>query len=158
MLGRLRSTLDDCPTSQPRISVSGDMITWYTGKPCEHAARSHINLCVFDSTWEASVAFALDRHQAVEAWVKNDHLGFEILYVHNGVVHKYRPDFLIRLTSGEMLVLEVKGRERPSDITKRDYLQEWVDAVNSHGGFGHWSCAVSKSAGQIHEILEERAG
>ena len=140
------------------IRSTGDMITWYTGKPCEHAARSHINLCVFDSTWEASVAFALDRHQAVEAWVKNDHLGFEILYVHNGVVHKYRPDFLIRLTNGEMLVLEVKGRERPSDITKRDYLQEWVAAVNSHGGFGHWSCAVSKSAGQIHEILDARAG
>ncbi len=56
--------------------------------------RSHINLCVFDSTWEASEAFDLDRSEHVAAWVKNDHLGFEILYVFKGVVRKYRPDFL----------------------------------------------------------------
>jgi hypothetical protein len=29
--------------------------------------------------------------------------------VFKGVVKKYRPDFLIRLKSGKMLVLEVKG-------------------------------------------------
>ena len=33
----------------------------------------------------------------VDAWVKNDHLGFEIVYVFDGVVRKYRPDFLVRL-------------------------------------------------------------
>ncbi len=36
---------------------TGDMRTWYTGKPCEPAQRSHINFCVYDSTWEASEAF-----------------------------------------------------------------------------------------------------
>ena len=30
----------------------------------------------YDSTWEASDAFALDDSDAVSAWVKNDHLGF----------------------------------------------------------------------------------
>ena len=140
------------------IRSTGDMVPWYTGKPCEHAVRSHINLCVFDSTWEATTAYALDHHPAVEAWVKNDHLGFEVLYIHNGVIHKYRPDFLIRLMGGEMLVLEVKGRSRPSDLTKRKYLQDWVAAVNSHGGFGHWSCAVSSTASEIHDILDARVG
>ena len=38
-----------------------------------------INRGVFDSAWEASEAFALGRHQDVTAWVKNDHLGFEIV-------------------------------------------------------------------------------
>ena len=57
---------------------------------------------------EASEAFELDRNPAVEAWVKNDHLGFEVLYVYRGVVRKYRPDFLIRLRSGAMLVLETQ--------------------------------------------------
>lgn len=64
---------------------------------------------MLDSAWEASEAFALDHLPAVAAWVKNDHLGFEIVYVFDGVVRKYRPDFLIRLASGRMLVLEVKG-------------------------------------------------
>ena len=36
------------------IRSTGDMATWYTGKPCEYTDRSHINMCVYDSTWEAS--------------------------------------------------------------------------------------------------------
>ena len=76
-------------------------------------------LRVYDSTWEASEAFTLDHDANVEAWVKNDHLGFEVLYVFKGVVRKYRPDFLIRLNNGKMLVLEVKGQDTQQDQTKR---------------------------------------
>jgi type III restriction enzyme len=93
------------------IRSTGDMGTWYTGKPCERTEHSHINFCVYDSTWEASEAFELDHNPDVAAWVKNDHLGFEILYVYRGVVRKYRPDFLMRLASGENLILEVKGQD-----------------------------------------------
>ena len=88
------------------IRATSNMRTWYTGKPCAPTARSHINFCVFDSTWEASDAFVLDHASEVAAWVKNDHLGFEVFYVHRGVVRKYRPDFLVRLTSGDILVLQ----------------------------------------------------
>ena len=118
------------------VLSTGDMRTWYTGKPCGSATHSHINFCVYDSTWEASEAFALDRAPEVAAWVKNDHLGFEVLYIHRGVVRKYRPDFLIRFGSGDMLVLETKGRDSEQDQTKRRFLDEWVRAVNTHGGFG----------------------
>ncbi|MBP7573397.1 MAG: DEAD/DEAH box helicase family protein, partial [Rhodoferax sp.] len=87
------------------IRATGDMRTWYTGKPCERTRKSHINVCVYDSTWESSDAFVLDDSDAVAAWVKNDHLAFEILYVYRGVVRKYRPDFLIRMKNGNILVL-----------------------------------------------------
>ena len=80
------------------IRATSDMGIWYTGKPCEYTVRSHINFCVYDSTWEATEAFQLDNNPQVEAWAKNDHLGFEVFYIHNGVVRKYRPDFLIRLS------------------------------------------------------------
>ena len=135
------------------IRSTGDMGTWYTGKPCEPTVKSHINFCVYDSTWEASEAFELARNPAVVAWVKNDHLGFEVLYVYRGVVRKYRPDFLIRLRSGDMLVLETKGRDSDQDQTKRRFLDEWVNAVNAHGGFGHWTWAVSTAPGDIPDIL-----
>ena len=135
------------------IRSTGDMPRWYTGKPCEHTAHSHVNFCVYDSTWEASEAFALDRAEEVGAWVKNDHLGFEVFYVHRGVVRKYRPDFLIRLRTGRMLVLEVKGQDSDRDQTKRLFLDEWVRAVNAHGGFGRWSWDVSKTASDVHDIL-----
>ena len=73
----------ECP-----VRSTGDMRPWFTGKPCEITKRSHVSHCVYDSTWEASESFKLDRDKGVEAWVKNDHLGFYILYISNGVVKK----------------------------------------------------------------------
>ena len=139
------------------IRSTGDMRTWYTGKPCERTAHSHINFCVYDSTWEASEAFALDHASEVAAWVKNDHLGFEVFYVHRGVVRKYRPDFIIRLRSGAMLVLETKGQDSEQDRTKRQFLDEWINAINAHGGFGRWSWDVSKAPGDIRDILAKHS-
>jgi type III restriction enzyme len=137
------------------VRSTGDMRTWFTGKPCERTKRSHINFCVFDSTWEASEAFVLDRMAEVEAWVKNDHLGFEVLYLYQGVVSKYRPDFLIRLKDGSTLVVEVKGQDTQQDQTKRVFLDEWVHAVNEHGGFGKWRWVVSKNPADIVAIIQE---
>ncbi len=137
------------------IRSTSDMRTWYTGRPCEYAKRSHINLCIFDSTWEASEAFELDRNANVEAWVKNEHLGFEILYIFRGVVLKYRPDFIIRLKDGSHLVLETKGQDTQKDTTKREFLSEWVRAINEHGGFGKWQWAVSTHPSDVAGILQE---
>jgi type III restriction enzyme len=143
--------------SERPIMSTADMRPWYTGKPCEHTQRSHISFCVFDSTWEASEACELDRNENVGAWVKNDHLGFEILYVFNGIVKKYRPDFLIRLADGTMLVLEVKGQDSQENRTKRQFLDEWVNAVNQHGGFGRWTWDVSFDQSDMAAILEKHA-
>ncbi len=137
------------------IRSTGDMRTWWTGQPCEYTKKSHINFCVFDSRWEATEAFELDRNPNVEAWVKNDHLGFEVLYVFKGVIHKYRPDFLIRLKTGGHLVLEVKGQDTQQDRTKREFLDEWVRAVNEHGGFGEWRWAVSTHPSDVAGILQQ---
>jgi type III restriction enzyme len=135
------------------IRSSADMRPWYSGKPCVYTERSHVNYCVADSTWEATEAFALDHHANVDAWVKNDHLGFEIHYMFQGAVHKFRPDFIVRLRSGEMLVIEVKGRDSQQDQTKREFLREWVDAVNQHKGFGKWRSAAVFNAKEIAGLL-----
>jgi len=135
------------------IRSTGDMRAWYTGKPCERTRRSHINVCVYDSTWEASDAFALDDSSAVAAWAKNDHLGFEVQYIYRGVVRKYRPDFLVRLKNSAFLVLETKGQNTEQDKVKRRYLDEWIQAVNTHGGFGRWRAAVASNPGEIRDIL-----
>jgi len=137
------------------IRSTGEMRPWYTGKPCERTKKSHINVCVYDSAWEASDAFLLDDSPAVAAWVKNDHLGFEIPYLYQGVIHKYRPDFLARLSDGEMLILETKGQDTEQDQVKRRYLDEWVQAVNAHGGFGRWCWAVARNPGEILDLLHD---
>ena len=67
---------------------------------------------------------------------------------------KYRPDFLVKLTSGTMLVLEVKGQDSQESKTKREFLAEWVSAVNEHGGFGRWTWAVSYHPKDVEGILQ----
>jgi type III restriction enzyme len=136
------------------IRSTGDMQPWFTRRPCGPAVRSHINLCVFDSRWEASEAFELDRNSNVNAWVKNDHLGFEISYIYRGVVRVYRPDFLVRLTNGKMLVLEVKGQDDEQNRTKREFLTEWVKAVNAQGGCGIWVSDVSRHPKDVEALLK----
>lgn len=135
------------------IRSTSYMKTWYTGRPCEVTKKSHINLCVFDSTWEASEAFELDRNENVKAWVKNDHLGFEVHFIYKGIVKKYRPDYIIKLSDNSNLVLEVKGRDDEENKTKRKFLDEWVRAVNKQGGFGIWKWKVSKNPADLKNIL-----
>lgn len=137
------------------IRATGDMRPWYTGKPCGPTEKSHINFCVYDSGWEATEAYKLDHNNGVDAWAKNDHLGFEVLYIYRGVVHKYRPDFIMRLSNGTHLVLEVKGVDSEQDKTKRRFLDEWIRAINGQGGFGKWACDVSRHASDIEGILEQ---
>ena len=72
----------------------------------------------------------------VAAWVKNDHLGFEILYIFKGVVRRFLPDFLICLIDGRQLVLDVKGEDSDQNRTKCRFLAEWVRGVNADGRFG----------------------
>jgi len=139
-------------TERP-IRSTLDMTTWYTRKARERTRRSHINVCVFDSSWEATEAMHLDESPLVSAWVKNDHLGFEITYVFNGVVKKFRPDFLVKLVNELMLVLEVKGRDTQDNRTKREFLAEWVSGVSSHGGFGRWAADVSFNPDDLADIL-----
>jgi len=142
-------------TERP-IRATGDMLPWYTSKACEHVNHSHINMCVFDSRWEASEAFELDRSPHVAAWAKNDHLGFEITYSFKGVIRKFRPDYLVRLSNGKTLILEVKGQDNQEQQTKREFLAEWVRAVNGHPGFGTWAADVSHYPSDIHEILQRQ--
>ena len=54
-----------------------------------------------------------------------------------------------------MLILEVKGQDDDEQRTKRQFLDEWVRAVNSHGGFGEWSWAVSRQPLDVLDILEQ---
>jgi type III restriction enzyme len=148
----LRPVFDD---EHPLRSTS-EMRPWYTARPCQPTQRSQINLAVYDSTWEASESFRLERSDLVQSWVKNDHLGFEIWYVFRGARRRYRPDFLIRLSNGVTLILETKGQEDEEARAKHEYLAEWVTAVNGAGSFGRWDWAVSHTPDDVDDLLAAR--
>lgn len=100
--------------------------------------KSHLNYVVTDtSQWEQSAAYYLDKHPTVEAFVKNSGLGFAIPYLHNGQMHDYVPDFIIRLKSKRPyhFILEIKGYD-PTEEVKRAAAERWVAAVNADGAYG----------------------
>ena len=136
-----------------RVRSTNDMPTWFTSKPCYITQHSQISHCVFDSAWEATESYRLEKNPHVVAWAKNDHLGFEILYVFDGVIRKYTPDFLIKLDNGKTLVLEAKGQESRRDKEKRKALAEWISAVNGLGEYGVWCNDVSYNAADVDGII-----
>ena len=141
--------------SNKRVRSTADMPTWFTSKPCSITKKSHISHCVYDSAWEATENYKLEKNPHVTAWAKNDHLGFEILYIYDGVVRKYTPDFLIRLDNGKTLVLETKGQETTRDREKRKALAEWVQAVNDLGDYGQWCNDVSYNVADVDGIIKK---
>src|SRR5207253_2725204 len=98
---------------------STEDVRFATRKHAIPAAKSQVNLVVLDgpaggNTWEEAMAGLLEAHAKVAAFVKNDHLGFTIPYVHEGRSHDYVPDFLVRLIDtgdgfDRTLIVEVSG-------------------------------------------------
>ena len=139
---------------KPIMSTS-DMADWYTAKKTVYGKKSHINRTVCDSSWEAAAAQILDQNENVAAWVKNDHIGFLVHYVHNGVVRKYLTDFLVRLKNGKHIAIEVKGKERSTDESKKKAMMAWINGVNAHGGFGRWHFVYSTDVARIEPVINE---
>ncbi len=131
---------------------STDNVSFLTRKVVVGTERSPVNYVVLDglrgNTWEETVTDILEGDtERVSSYVKNDHLDFDIPYVHEGRSHRYLPDFLVRLVQPEddpftrTLIIEVSGgRKSPGATaakakTARDH---WCTAVNNHGEWGKW--------------------
>ena len=140
----------------PRYRSTKDALEWRTKKRAQVFKKTHMNLCVVDSAWEAAHARELDRDSHVEAWVKNDHLGFEIPYVHNGSLRNYIPDFIVKISEKAHLILEVKGVKKVQDESKWDYMRTWVKAVGQDEENGDWHFAVSQdeTGQEVHNIIK----
>src|SRR3546814_390993 len=128
---------------------STDDVSFVTRKAAIEATKSHVSHVVLDgvkgNTWEEIIALRCELHPKVAAYVKNDHLDFEIPYTWQGRSHRYVPDFLVRLVQDDpgdvvrTLVIEVSGGMKspgPTQakaVTARD---RWCTAVNNDGRFG----------------------
>ncbi len=136
------------------IGSTRSMRTWYTTKPCHPTRKSQISHMVADSSWEQYTANLFESSNHVRAYAKNDHLGFQIYYLWNGARRRFVPDFLICLSNGRTLVLEIKGEDSEQNRAKRAALDVWVKAVNAKGGFGRWCWDVAFQPAQIQDIIQ----
>ena len=53
--------------SNKRVRSTADMPTWFTSKPCSITKKSHISHCVYDSAWEATENYKLEKNPHVTA-------------------------------------------------------------------------------------------
>jgi len=135
----------DRPCATADISV-------FTSKRVREAVRSHVNLVIIDSIWEAAAAEILDAHPVVGGYIKNDGLNFTIPYLHNGKPSDYLPDYVIRVNCGpdRFLVAEVKGADWGGLAeVKAQAAHRWCAAVNATGEFGRWDYAL---AYKVHDL------
>jgi len=139
------------------IKTTSDMRSWSTKKPAEFVIKSHINMAVYDKGWEMSTGQELERNKNIISWVKNDHIGFNIKYLYNGILHDYWPDFLIRLKNNVTLVLEIKGIDSNQNKEKRRHLAEWIDVVNEDGNYGTWTWDVAFHPTEVRGIIEKHS-
>ncbi len=126
-------------------------VDFWTSRDVREVNKSHLNYVVADTQrWEQSAAYYLDTNRAVDAFVKNTGLGFAIPYLHNGQMHDYVPDFLVRLKTDPPchLILETKGYD-PLEEVKRAAAERWVAAVNADGTYGYWQYVLVKKISDI---------
>lgn len=131
-------------------------VDYWTSKDVREVIKSHVNYVVADTRqWEQSTAYYIDCHDAVEAFVKNNGLGFAIPYLHDGRMHDYMPDFIIRLKNNKLrhLILETKGFD-PLEEIKTQAAQRWVDAVNADGQFGVWVYKIVHKPEEVTEAID----
>lgn len=130
-------------------------VDFQTSREIHSAEKCHLNALVADTeTWEQSGAYALDKHPGVLAWVKNDHLGFEIPYHKDRVPHRYLPDFIVILENGLHLILEIKGQRTADSNIKEAAARRWVDAVNRDGNYDQWSYMIVYDPPELWKALD----
>lgn len=107
--------------------------------------RCHVNWAICHSDWEAEFCRVAEAHPRVRAYVKNQGLGFEVPYRHEGEVRHYQPDFIVRVDDGHgdddllNLVVEIKGYRGEDAKDKAETMKTyWVPGVNSMASFGRW--------------------
>jgi type III restriction enzyme len=132
-------------------------VDFWTSRDVREVVKCHLNYVVADTKqWEQSAAYFIDKHPSVDAFAKNAGLGFAMPYLHNGQMHDYMPDFIIRLKSDSVLylILETKGYD-PLEEVKRAAAERWVAAVNADGTYGRWKYAVAKKPEEVTKRIDE---
>ena len=130
-------------------------VDFKTVQRVHHTVKSHLNQVTLDTkTWEDAAAFRLEGSSLVKSYARNDHLGFNIPYDFEGVSHYYEPDFLVKLTNGLHLIVEIKGYQTNQDAAKHDAANRWVHAVNNWGQIGDWRFHVCRDPQMLGQELQ----
>ncbi len=125
-----------------------------TVKPVVATQKSHINYVACDTnTWEQAAMFHLEASPHVVCYARNDRLEFNIPYEVYDQPHVYEPDFLVKLTNGTTLILEIKGQLHIDVESKHQAAKRWISAVNNWRKLGKWHFMVCRNPQELGQML-----
>jgi type III restriction enzyme len=107
--------------------------------------KCHVSHCTADSNWEHKMAQVYEALDEVEAYVKNQGLGFSIPYVHEAKEASYFPDYIVRWRQPGYdqplnLIVEVSGERKKDKVARVAAARDlWVPAINNCEQFGRWA-------------------
>lgn len=125
---------------------SSAAVRFKTVKPVMNSPSSHLNFVAADTgSWEQAAALQLEmaaKQGLVQCYVRNDRLELAVPYEFYGQARAYEPDFVVRMSNGVHLLLEVKGAQPAEVAAKHQAAQRWASAVNRWGQLGVWGFMV----------------
>ena len=104
--------------------------------------------------------FLLHRHSPHGGRIREERgLGFAIPYLHNGQMHDYMPDFIVRLKTDPPInvIVETKGYDPLAEV-KAAAADRWVKAVNAEGSYGQWAYGMARKTTEVPIIIDRLAG
>lgn len=147
---------------EPEVSTAD--VSDYTSRPVMALKKSHLNFAPLLSDWEKQAIDVLEDSDVVEYFTPNMRkLGFQIHYDFKDATAHYEPDFVVKLTNGTFVVLEIKGKagemHDPNRISaKSEAARKWVKAVNNTKRYGTWEFAICREIPALAATLRELAG
>ena len=154
----VRALLDSYnPTGSTR---NVNFTTSRTGLWTTDPRRSHVNLVVLDSDWEAEFRRVVESHPSVMAYVKTQNLGLDVPYLYGSIPRRYIPDFILLVNDGHEdplhLIVEIKGYRREDAKEKKNTMEAyWLPGVNALGDYGRWAFAEFTDVFDIEPNLRQ---
>ena len=95
-------------------------------------SKSVFNRVIGDSQFELTFANFLEHCGDVVSYTKNYlAVNFKLDYVNaNGDISNYYPDFIVKLSNGQVVIVETKGQEDLDVPPKMERLRQWCEDVN----------------------------
>ena len=105
------------------------------------------------------MARVVEAHPLVISYVKNQGLGLEVPWRKGSSIHRYLPDFVVRLGAKREpinLIIEVKGfRDQDAQFKSETIKTLWVPGVNNNGQFGRWDFAELRDVFEMERAFNE---
>ncbi len=139
-------------------------VDYTTTRPVVPLTKSHLNAAMFQGSWEPQAIGILEESPLVEFFAPNDSkVGLRIPYEYLDAPHHYEPDFLVRLTNGLTLMIEIKGGggliwDENQIRAKNTAARKWVAAVTNFGKYGRWAFEICDDLTGLSGILRRHVG